>query len=147
MRIFKYLIFFLVILLGGCFEEKQKTVSIEQAYKDGFEVIVVDNNDIASLHLEKAEQQIKQSQSAVFFIPSDKIGYIRSKLEKKVNSSGDFYVTVKTKMSGDKQVVNVSFHYSSSTYSYCYEVVDNKSVKPLWSGFRDLVKSKKTVYR
>ncbi len=148
LKILKILILLIGINIIVACSIDEKTVSIKEAYNDGFEVILINGKEINNLNLRKADEVIKQSNLSTFLIPVDKISWIEKEL-KKINKPNSTYpligITVKEN-NNQKQIIDLSFNYSNRSFHFCYEATE-KTVNPLWSSVQDLGKHEKTIYK
>jgi len=140
-----------VIAIASCsVKEELAVVSSQEVYNDGFEVLLIDNDTMDSFHLKDAEETVKKTSSATFLLPQDTIGTLEKKLEIQVKDTPESrypFVSIDLEViENKKQIIDVSFHYSKSTYHYCYEALP-KEIKPLWSSYSDLARNKKTIYK
>jgi hypothetical protein len=144
MQIVKYI--FIWFLLIGCTEEtkmNEKTVNTEYAKKDGFEIIAFEKDKPKSIRYQEYDKKDKQM---TYLVPDNKLESIESILRKNQNSS-DFFVKLYTEnINKEQQEICLEYHYSKSTYKYCYTVIGNKVV-PKYSEYHDLFKNKKINYK
>ena len=134
----------------GCRKDINKTLPVKSAYNDGFEVIVIKSSNIStanSYKLSEAEQLVFNNPSNTFNIPISKIKEIQKAIEtKNKQSKTSNYPFVRISLNDSGDIIDLSFHYSKSTFHYCYKISKNKII-PLWSSFSDLAKSTKTIYK
>lgn len=143
---------FIFVSIFGCGKRIETISPAKTAYTDGFEVVVIKNGEVDkadSFKLSEAEALIASDSKHILAIPVEKIESIQKAIEKanKSNPKSSYpFVNIQiTKEKGFETVI-LSFHYSKSTFTYCYKVEKQKIV-PLWSSFRDLKKNKKTIYK
>lgn len=139
------------IAIASCsIKEEVTIVPAQEAYNDGFEVLLIDAHTIDSFLLKEAEEAVKKTFSATFLLPHNTIDTLEKELEIQVKDTPESrypFVSIDLKaIENKKQIVDVSFHYAKSTYHYCYEAVP-KGIKPLWSSYKDLARNKKTIYK
>jgi len=140
------------LFLIGCNKRLEtRNVPATEAHQDGFEVVVLENGDCSkaqSLRLGEAEKSLADHPENTFLIPSDKIDSVKEALDYALaqgkNRSEPFTV-INVSQKNAVQIIDLSFHYSKSTYHYCYEA-HGKTVTPLWSSYQDLASYKKTIY-
>ena len=143
---------FIFIFICGCGRPNETTSPIESAYNDGFEVIVIQNGNVAeakNFKLAEAEVLISRNSTHTLIIPTESLKNLQKIIEKtnkeSLNSSYPF-VQINLTKENSSQTIDLSFHYSKSTFHYCYKT-ENKKIIPLWSSYRDLNKNKKTIYK
>jgi len=88
----------------------------------------------------------KENKILNFLIPFNKIKKLSKSIEQDNNITHCFVSTKVTQLSDKKQNICISFHYSKSTYGYCYDATD-KSVIPRNSSYHDFSKNKITIYK
>ena len=120
----------------------ENVVSINEAKKDGFEVIVVKGTKFKTISYGK----IQKDKLHNYLIPLDKIKKLSKDIESDNKLTRCFVKTKVRQLSDSKQNICVEFHYSKSTYGYCYEVTA-KSIRPLNSSYRDFSENKMTIYK
>lgn len=138
---------FILFLLVGCTEEMkmdEKTVNIEYAKQDGFEIIAFRGDNPSSMKYKEYSESDKQM--LTYLVPHTKIESIEKILRDNEKSSNFFVKLYIKNMNKTKQKVCLEYHYSKSTYVYCYEVIENKVI-PKYSEYHDLFKNKKVIYK
>ena len=140
----------LVVLSGAACgpRETVRRVEASEAYRDGFEVVVIplgtEPSAARSVELEEAYELV-ESGAASFPIPPGAAAEVAGALQG-VGQGGDFRVDVEVEEAGlDRQRVTTSFHYGMRTYRYCYEVA-GETVTPVWSRYADLKRATRTEY-
>ncbi|MBI5778730.1 MAG: hypothetical protein HZA49_04680 [Planctomycetes bacterium] len=147
------LMFNLCVLIASC-ARQEKVATIDEAYKDGFESVVLDYKNstqltVLNLRLKEAEDYISNSPTATFIVPVEKVKFVKEELTRYNRGGSRNYPVVLVNVkntNNDSQIVNLSFHYSKCTFDYCYEATKDKVI-PLWSSFRDFARNSKTVYK
>lgn len=143
----KKLLFLVCFLaLAGCAPTQTKSVSIKEAYTDGFRAVVFTQSSIYADELKKSEEKIKTIPEATFLLPADKIPEIEKQIKQAFDPDSTYpFIGIKIEQKEKIQIVDLSFHDSNSTIHYCYEA-ENKKIKPLWCSFNSLGAKRKTFY-
>lgn len=143
MQIVKYI--FIISLFIGCTGEKkmnEKTVNIDYAKKDGFEMVAFKKGNPISL---KYRTYIKNNPQLTYLVEKEKIKSIEKTLSENENTSSVFVKLSVKNIDRNNQNICLSYHYSKSTYTYCYSVLDT-NVIPTYSEYQDLYKHEKINY-
>jgi len=121
----------------------EKIVNIEYAKKDGFEIVAFQNNKPIPIKFKEYDRKHK---NLTYLISTNQVSYIENFLKEKEDLS-DLFVKLDIKNINDgRQEICVGYHYSKSTYKYCYDVVEKNKIIPKYSEYHDLVKNEKTIY-
>ena len=122
----------------------ERIVGIEYAKQDGFEFIALDKGKPISKRYQDYDEQNKQG--FTYRIPYDRIEQIEKLLEES-ESSSDFFVKLHIEnIDKSKQKICLEYHYSKSTYKYCYEVNGSRII-PKYSEYHGLSKDEKVKYK
>lgn len=148
MQVVKY-IFILLLSLAGCMEKtevNEKSVSTEYAKQDGFEIIAFSKKVPISLQYKEYDENNK---TLSYLIPKGGIESIKKALQNLKNSdnTSNFFIDLQVNnINKTKQDICVGYHYSKSTYRYCYSVSKN-IVTPKYLEYHSLFKDKKINYK
>jgi hypothetical protein len=136
-----FLFFFRDVLKSG---DVNKTVPVSEAYTGmDFMVVWLDFNQDNSIKnaefepLSEAANTVRESATATFLLPLDKLDFIESEINK--NSETQLKISV----SGDKKQL-IELRVGGTTY--CYEATFN-NVRPAWKTFSDMLTKSKVTYR
>lgn len=134
-----------LIFLEGCSDRTNIVKSkIKAAENDGFEVIAIFNNTNVKSVRYKNIRKISDSDVS-FLLPIDRLDML-SKSIKNTNKHKKIFVELDVKaVSEKKQDICLEYHYTKSTYVYCY-VVSGQSITPKYSEYRDMTRTDKTIY-
>ena len=138
----KIILIVLLIFTACSNKPTQKVVPIDEAKKDGFEVIIFKEDNFKIINY----SEIQKNTSYNYLIPLDRIKTLSKNIEKENNLTRYFITTEVTQLSNTKQNICIKFHYSKSTYGYCYEAT-SKSITPLNSSYHDFSENKLTIYK
>ena len=151
-----YLKILFITIFSVCFACSKSVEShkpVVYAYEDGFELIDSKKDEsnreyFCSVKLNEADSLRNINQITRYLISKNELRQIKKDLEKQQSINGRSYpiITIEIKEeSSDVQNIDLSFHYSKSTYHYCYEV-NGLNYKPKWSSFRTFGRNEKTYY-
>jgi len=121
----------------------QKMVSIDEAKKDGFEIVIFKENKFTIMKYSKIQ---KENKILNFLIPSNKINKLSKSIKQDNNITHCFVSTKVTQLSDKKQNICIEFHYSKSTYGYCYEAT-HKKIIPRNSSYHNFSENILTIYK
>lgn len=140
------------IFICGCGRPTETTSPIESAYDDGFEVIVIQNGNVAeakNFKLAEAETLISRNSTHTLIIPTESLKNLNKIIEnanKEARNGSYPFVQINLTKDNSSETIDLSFHYSKSTFHYCYKT-ENRKIIPFWSSYRDLNKNMKTIYK
>ena len=121
----------------------EKIVPISEAKKDGFEVIILQDNKFKMIRYNEIQ---KESNLSSYLIPLNKIKTLSKNIEKDNNITQCFVTSKIDILSNKSQHICIEFHYSKSTYEYCYKVTEKKII-PKNSTYFDVSENILTMYR
>jgi len=142
----------IIIFISGCGRPVETTSPIETAYNDGFEVIVVQNGNVAeakNFKLAEAEALLSNNPTHTLIVPPESLKNLNKIIENEnKEATNGPYPLVQINLTKEKssETIDLSFHDSKSTFHYCYKT-ENKKIIPLWSSYKDLNKNEKTIYK
>jgi hypothetical protein len=142
MKAYHPLIILAYMFVSACSRTtNNSTTPLATAYTDGFEVIVTEFSDDAtilsakSLPLKAAESIVSGNSRCSYAIHDTE--QIVEFLKANESRQGDFTIHIDLIEQGSDQKVRTTFQYGSKSFWYEYSVAD-RNVTPLSSGFRDL---------
>ncbi len=142
-----------LLIFSGCFKE-MKTASKNYAYEDGFRVVVGERLDEGKIRYKSIElkewkaltaQERKKFSLSLSENDSEKMQQQVFKFDKSKYGGNMSFVGVTVQKEGKWVRVDYRVHYNKSTYSYSYRT-DGNHIDPIYSGYRDLVANRETVY-
>ena len=136
---------FITIIFMSCSSKmEEKTVNMNEAEKDGFEIIILNNkNKIYTIRYGDIDKSY--SSKIQYLIPKMMINNLSKEIENSKSNLNYFIHTDVKIINKDKQEICLEYHYSKSTYIYCYQATTN-SVIPKYSKYHDFSRNEKVYY-
>jgi hypothetical protein len=139
----------------GAAKLTEQRAPVETAHQDGFEIVMVGvgtrgMDGASSMHLAEADSLMSTDTTWGLRLDAGHVASVARALELKARNSDATaaypFVSLDIKEgTADRQTIDLSYHYSKSTYHYCYEV-HGRTYRPLWSSFRTFGANRRTVY-
>ena len=139
------LYFYPKAMTPGCTVQAQ---GIRDTKKEFCKKEAVDQEIFRSVKLYEADSLMRIGQISRLNIGKEQLKKVINELmqyEKNKSSSYPIVsIDIKEEKSG-RQSIDLSYHYSKSTYHFCYEII-GLNYKPKWSSFKTFGRNDKTYY-